>query len=69
MVDGWSKKRFSDFAETLHIESTYKIICIWKIRDVIFSNSCDGRMVVDGGGRKKSSPILLKIFSDEVQVI
>ena len=30
---------------------------------------CDGRMVVDGGGRKKSSPILLKIFSDEVQVI
>ena len=31
---------------------------------------CDGRwMVVVVDGRKKSSPILLKIFSDEVQVI
>ena len=37
---------------------------------------CDGRMVVDGGGgwwmvdsRQKGSSILLKLLSDEVQVI
>ena len=43
MVDGsggWSKKRFSDFAETLHIDSTRK--CIFYFLDFWRDNSLVG---------------------------